>query len=75
MRTYHQLTQEQRYQIYALKKTDTTLTRMAEIIGVDKSTISREFKRNKGKEAGVSSQAGSSVYLREKKSQGEKEDF
>jgi len=49
MRTYHQLTQEQRYQIYALKKTDTTLTRMAEIIGVDKSTISRELKRNKGK--------------------------
>ena len=49
MRTYHQLTQEQRYQISALKKTTATLTRMAEIIGVHKSTISRELKRNKGK--------------------------
>ena len=49
MRTYHQLTQEQRYQIYAFRETDRTLTEIAGIIGVHTSTISRELKRNKGK--------------------------
>lgn len=48
MRTYHQLTQEQRYQIYALKKTKHTLSEMAVVIGVDKSSISRELRRNRG---------------------------
>lgn len=48
MRTYHQLTQEQRYQIYALKKTGHSRTEIAEVIGVDKSTVSRELKRNQG---------------------------
>lgn len=45
---YSQLTREQRYQIYALLKKDVTMTRMAEIIGVHKSTISREIKHNTG---------------------------
>lgn len=49
MRTYHQLTQAQRYQIYALRKTKHTLTEIAGVIGVNKSTISRELKRNRGK--------------------------
>ena len=48
MRTYCQLTQEQRYQIYALKKTGHTRTEIAEVIGVHKSTVSRELKRNPG---------------------------
>jgi len=48
MSGYHQLTQEQRYQIYALKKTCQTLARIAEIVGVHKSTVSRELTRNRG---------------------------
>jgi IS30 family transposase len=48
MRTYTQLTQEQRYQIYALKKMGHYQTEIAKFIGVDKSTIGRELKRNQG---------------------------
>jgi transposase, IS30 family len=48
MRTYSQLTQAQRYQIYALKKTRPSLTEIAAVIGADKSTVSRELKRNCG---------------------------
>lgn len=43
---YNQLTLEQRYKIEALKGTGTTQTQIAEIIGVHKNTISREFRRN-----------------------------
>ena len=46
---YTQLTQEQRYQIYALLKTEHSQTGIAVVIGVNKSTISRELKRNRGK--------------------------
>lgn len=49
MKTYHQLTQVQRYQIYALRKTKPTLAEIAEVISVDKSSISRELKRNCGR--------------------------
>ncbi len=45
---YTQLTREQRYQIYALKKAHHSQTEMASIIGVHKSTISRELSRNGG---------------------------
>ena len=48
MRCYTQLTQEQRYQIYALKKTGHLQSKIAEFIGVHKSTISRELGRNIG---------------------------
>jgi IS30 family transposase len=48
MRTYTELTQEQRYQIYALQKTGHSRAEMAEVIGVNKSTVSRELKRNRG---------------------------
>jgi IS30 family transposase len=47
--SYKQLTQEQRYQIYALKQADQPGKRIAEIVGVHASTISRELKRNRGK--------------------------
>jgi IS30 family transposase len=49
MRTYKQITQEQRYQIYALLKTKNSMTKIAEVIGVHKSTISRELSRNRSK--------------------------
>ena len=48
MRTYHQLTQTQRYQIYALRKAKQTLAEIAEVLGVDKSSVSRELQRNRG---------------------------
>ena len=48
MRTYAQLTQEQRYQIYALKKTGHSQTEIAAVLGVHKSTVSRELNRNRG---------------------------
>ena len=48
MRTYAQLTQEQRYQIYALKQTGHILLEIATVIRVHKSTVSRELKRNRG---------------------------
>lgn len=48
MRTYNQLTSEQRYQISALKKIGPTPTEIARQLGVNKSTISRELSRNKG---------------------------
>ena len=46
---YTQLTQEQRYQIKALLKMGHRKTEIAECVGVHKSTISRELKRNRGK--------------------------
>lgn len=48
MRHYTQLAQEQRYQIYALMKAGHNQTTIASIVGVHKSTISRELSRNKG---------------------------
>lgn len=47
--SYTQLTQEQRYQISALLKTEHSQTEIAAEIGVNKSTISRELRRNRGK--------------------------
>lgn len=46
--TYTHLTQEQRYQIYALKQAGHTQAKIAEVIGVSEPTISRELRRNKG---------------------------
>ena len=48
MNQYTQLTKELRYQIYGLKQSGMNQTEIAEKIGVNKSTISREFGRNKG---------------------------
>jgi IS30 family transposase len=45
---YQQLTQEQRYQIYAFKQAGYTQTEIAIEIGVHKSTVSREIRRNCG---------------------------
>jgi IS30 family transposase len=48
MSTYKQLTQGQRYQIYILKQAGHTQKDNASMIGVHKSTISRELRRNRG---------------------------
>ena len=48
MGTYHQLTEYQRYQIYALKKAGQNQQRIAETLGVSPSTICRELRRNRG---------------------------
>lgn len=45
---YTQLTCEQRYQIYALRKAGQKQTEIAMIVGCHKSTISRELRRNLG---------------------------
>jgi transposase, IS30 family len=47
--TYRQLTQEQRYQIYAFVKANWTQLAIAAEMGVHPSTISREVKRNSGR--------------------------
>lgn len=48
MQHYSQLTSEQRYQIYVLMKQDFNQSEIAELIGVHKSTVSRELRRNSG---------------------------
>jgi IS30 family transposase len=68
MRIYTQLTQEQRYQIYALKKTKHSLTEIAEVIGVNKSTVSRELKRNRGQRGYRPQQAHALTLERRQKS-------
>ncbi len=45
---YTQLTQEERYQISALLKAEHDQTEIAMILGRNKSTISREIRRNTG---------------------------
>lgn len=55
MKHYKQLTLPQRYQISALLETGTKITQIAKIVGVNKSTVSRELKRNtpsRGRTAG-----------------------
>jgi transposase, IS30 family len=49
MKHYTQLTEHQRYQIYALMKAGHTQAEIAAVIGVHKSTISRELRRNRGR--------------------------
>jgi len=48
MSTYAQLTREQRYQIKALLDTGHKQAVIARTIGVHKSTVQRELKRNTG---------------------------
>lgn len=59
MKNYHQLTLEQRYQIYAFKKAGFNQTEIASELRVSKSTISRELRRNKGHRGYRPKQAGS----------------
>lgn len=48
MRGYTQLTQEERYQIYILRKAGHAQLQIAETLGRDPGTISRELRRNRG---------------------------
>lgn len=49
--SYTQLTREQRYQIYALRKAGHSQAETAAVVGVHKSSISRELRRNRGRRA------------------------
>lgn len=49
MNHYRQLTQEQRYHISALLAAGNFQNKIADLLGVHKSTISRELRRNRGK--------------------------
>ncbi|WP_240923598.1 IS30 family transposase, partial [Psychromonas sp. SA13A] len=49
MKTYKQLTYEQRCQIYALKKIGMSQNKIAKQLNVNQSTLSRELSRNTGK--------------------------
>ena len=62
MRAYHRLTEGQRNQVYATKKAGLKQYAIADQISVNKSTISREFKRNTGLR-GYLPQAGASSGL------------
>jgi IS30 family transposase len=66
--TYTQLTQEQRYQIYALLKTEHSQIKIANVIGVHKSTISRELRRNRGQRGYRPQQAHRFAEQRRRKS-------
>lgn len=46
--SYNQITQEERYQIYALLKAGNNQTEIAMILNRHKSTVSREIRRNTG---------------------------
>ena len=67
MRTYAQLTQEQRYQIDALKKMGHNQTEIAQVLEVHKSTISRELHRNAGQRSYRPQQAQSLAMERRQK--------
>lgn len=52
---YHQLTSEQRYALnVVLHQKQQTKTAIAKVLGVNRSTIYRELKRNGGKRGGYS---------------------
>jgi len=67
MQTYSQLTHIQRYQIYALLRMGHLQTEIARIVGMHKSTISRELKRNRGKKGYRPKQAHQKALGRRKK--------
>ena len=65
--SYNQLAQCQRYQIQALLKSNHNQTEIAETIGVHKSTISRELKRNRGQRVYRPKQAHQNTIARRKR--------
>jgi IS30 family transposase len=62
---YTQLTREQRYQIYALKKEGHNQTQIAANVACHKSTISRELRRNRGQKGYRPDQANEFAYDRQ----------
>ena len=65
---YKQLTQEERYQIYALKKAGMNQKEIAGILTRSPSSISRELKRNKGLRGYRPKQANERAQQRRKSS-------
>jgi IS30 family transposase len=65
--SYTQLTREQRYQIKALLKTGHTKSKIAAVIGVHRSTIYRELKRNIGQRNYRPKQAHKKALTRRKR--------
>jgi len=51
MKHYQQLTYEQRCQIYLVKQEGYSQQATADATGVSQATVSRELRRNKGKQA------------------------
>jgi transposase, IS30 family len=64
-RSYQQLTQEQQYQIYALKKAGHGPTTIARILEVHPSTIGHELKRNAGQRGYRAKQAHGKAQQRQ----------
>jgi IS30 family transposase len=64
MNPYTQLTQGKRYQIRVLMKAGFSQSKIARIIGVHKSTISREIRRNSGGKAYRPRQAHENALMR-----------
>jgi len=64
MKTYKQLTYEQRCQFYAFRKTGMSQNKIAKQLKVSQSTISREFSRNTGKRGYRFKQAQTSTDTR-----------
>ena len=69
MSTYTQLTREQRYQIYALKKMGHSRSEIARVIKVHKSTVGRELRRNSGRRGYRPRQAHAAALARRPKAQ------
>ena len=66
---YKQLTYEQRVEIHALLKAEQTQTQIAEIIGVSKSTVCRELKRNTGLKGYRPKQANQQALYRRRRAE------
>jgi transposase, IS30 family len=64
---YTQLTREQRYQIYILRKAGHSQNFIAEAIGVHPSTITRELVRGRGQRRYRPKQADESAQTRKQK--------
>jgi len=47
---YHQFTEEDRTELYVLRKANIKIIRIAKLIHKSRSTLYRELKRNSGKE-------------------------
>ena len=69
MGSYAQLTYDQRYHIYTFLKAGFCQTEIAEAIGVNKSTISRELRRNRGRKGYRPKQAQRFAHERQNKTQ------
>jgi len=72
MRTYKQLTSEQRYQISVLKRMEHSQAEIAKELEVDKSTISRELRRNTGERGYRAKQANEKALERRERATSKK---